>query len=228
MHRSIKYLALFGGVIALSACLPSEPEPSADDQSGQIRVIDGDTFEISGERIRLFGIDAPEQDQTCTSAEGKTWACGAWVTNTVRSTYQDQEATCETIDTDRYGRKVARCFVKGTDVAQQLVQDGLAFAYRRYSMDYDADERRAAELNTGLHASRVQPPAQFRQTRAEGRSPPDPACTIKGNISSAGTRIFHSPGQRDYESTVVSPNKGEKWFCTAQQAREAGWRAARR
>jgi hypothetical protein len=50
---------------------------------------------------------------------------------------------------------------------------------------------------------------------------------IKGNVSSRGARIYHMPGQQHYADTRISPNKGERWFCTEAQARAAGWRRAR-
>lgn len=53
--------------------------------------------------------------------------------------------------------------------------------------------------------------------------PPDPACPIKGNISSGG-QIFHVPGQRDYCKTVIDVSKGERWFCSEAEAVAAGWR----
>ncbi|MFK7744580.1 MAG: thermonuclease family protein [Roseobacter sp.] len=200
----------------------------ASNITGTVIVVDGDTIDVNETRVRLFGIDAPENDQTCTTEQGADWSCGAWVTEAVIARFDGQPTTCTVLDTDRYSRAVARCWVNGQDIAQSLVQDGLAFAYRRYSMDYDLDEKRAAVGDVGLHASRVQTPAQFRQTRAKGRIPPDRACRIKGNISSAGARIYHIPGQRDYERTGIRENRGERWFCSAQEAEAAGWRAARR
>lgn len=53
------------------------------------------------------------------------------------------------------------------------------------------------------------------------------SCTIKGNISSKGEKIYHVPGQRHYEKTVITPSKGERWFCTEAEARSAGWRASK-
>lgn len=55
-----------------------------------------------------------------------------------------------------------------------------------------------------------------------------PGCDIKGNISSSGEKIYHVPGQRDYNKTKISPEKGERWFCTEDEARAAGWRKAQR
>ncbi|MCM2472767.1 hypothetical protein HGO38_04650 [Rhizobium sp. CG5] len=57
----------------------------------------------------------------------------------------------------------------------------------------------------------------------------DPGCTIKGNISiNSGRRIFHVPGQEDYSATIIRTEYGERWFCSEQEAREAGWRKASR
>lgn len=218
-------VVLSGVLVALAWVMPGIAQA---DISGSIVVVDGDTIDVSGVRVRLFGIDAPESDQTCETEQGAQWSCGAWVNQEVAKRYQGEQTTCNVLETDRYGRAVARCWVQGEDLAQTLVRDGMAFAYRRYSMDYDLDEKRAAVQDRGLHASRVQAPSQYRQTRAVGRIPPDNTCKIKGNISGSGTRIYHVPGQRDYERTGIRVEKGERWFCTAREAEAAGWRAARR
>lgn len=53
-------------------------------------------------------------------------------------------------------------------------------------------------------------------------------CRIKGNISlNTGERIYHVPGQDHYDETRISPGKGERWFCSEQEARAAGWRKSR-
>ncbi len=55
----------------------------------------------------------------------------------------------------------------------------------------------------------------------------DQTCKIKGNISvNSGERIYHVPGQHYYEDTRISPQYGERWFCTEEEARAAGWRKA--
>jgi hypothetical protein len=59
--------------------------------------------------------------------------------------------------------------------------------------------------------------------------PPLVGCTVKGNISvNTGERIYHVPGQKFYSETQISPLKGERWFCSEEAAREAGWRKSRR
>ena len=62
---------------------------------------------------------------------------------------------------------------------------------------------------------------------AEPAPPATTDCVIKGNIASDGERIYHVPGQRHYDDTVISPEKGERWFCTEEEARDAGWRRAK-
>ncbi|RFP86137.1 thermonuclease family protein [Rhodobacteraceae bacterium 63075] len=215
---------------ALAAlCLLALPAPiAAETLEGRVEVVDGDTIRLGGQPVRLHGIDAPEQSQTCESAEGARWACGSWVTQRAKGAFEGRIARCEAVDIDRYERIVARCEAGGVDMGQWLVSEGLAFAYRKYSMAYDLDEKRAAVNDRGLHASRVQSPAQFRRSQRKEEAPPDPACRIKGNISAKGVKIFHAPGQQHYTRTRISTRKGERWFCSAQEARAAGWRKARR
>lgn len=198
---------------------------------GVLRVIDGDTVDVADTRIRLFGIDAPEGDQTCTDRSGTVLRCGDWVTAQVRDQYQGATATCAPVDTDRYGRVVARCSVAGRDMGQALVAQGLAFAYARYSRDYIATEAAALRAQRGVHGYRMDRPDQHRAAKRRPNAVPPPqtaSCTIKGNISGKGVRIFHVAGQRDYAKTSIRTEKGERWFCSAAEARAAGWRAAKR
>jgi len=201
--------------------------PALADITGPIRVIDADTIDVGAERVRLHGIDAPEVDQICATEHGVDYQCGVWALEKVRAAFQHRIARCTLVDIDRYGRSVATCEVGGADMGRVLVQEGWAFAYRRYSMAYDLDEKGAAIRDAGLHALRVQSPAQFRKVRVKGRIPVDPNCVIKGNISQNG-RIFHQPGQAFYERTGINLDRGERWFCSAEEARAAGWRAAKR
>ncbi len=55
-----------------------------------------------------------------------------------------------------------------------------------------------------------------------------PGCSIKGNISSSGEKIYHVPGGQSYTATLIDPSKGERWFCTSAEAVANGWRAAQR
>lgn len=205
---------------------------SAQQISGAVRVVDGDTLDMGGTRVRLHGIDAPELGQHCIRPDGAAWDCGAWVAVQLRAWIGAHEVTCDQVDTDRYGRVVARCGLAGHDIGRRLVRDGLAVAYRRYSTAYDADEKAAQAARRGLHGHGMRRPAAYRngqRTRtAQMSGPADPACAIKGNISRSGTRIYHMPGQAFYARTVIRSNAGERWFCTEVEARAAGWRRAKR
>lgn len=195
------------------------------DVHGRIDVVDADTWDVGGARVRLFGIDAPELGQTCTDLQGRMWTCGDWATEQTRARYQGRRAICERLDTDRYNRIVARCFVEGQDVARDLVREGWALAYRRYAFDYDLDEKVAHLRGVGIHAGAFQQPSEFR---AGPIRPASGSCVIKGNISVGGERIYHLPGQEHYGRTRISTDSGERWFCSEAEARAAGWRRARR
>ena len=212
--------------LSLILCLAS---PAVADIDGRIHVIDGDTFDVGRVRVRLYGVDAPEVAQTCDDAQGRAWPCGAFVKEEIARRFEGATATCQEIDRDRYGRSVARCFVQGRDIGEEIVGDGLAQAYRRYSMDYDLAEKSAQVLGLGLWAGTMQTPAEFRADQRAPASPdviPDGNCIIKGNISGSG-QIYHMPRNRDYENTRINEARGERWFCTEAEARAAGWRAAR-
>lgn len=213
----------------MAMSLASAPLHAAEaDIKGTLRVIDADTVDIAGQRIRLHAIDAPEVDQGCQTEHGVPWAdFGAWVSHVVAEEFGGAAATCTPLDRDAYGRVVARCFVAGQDLGATLVSRGLAFAYVKYGDDYVVQQTRAAAADRGLHAVRVTQPSWHRRTRAVGRMPVDAACKIKGNISASG-KVYHMPGQAFYERTGIRPERGERWFCSEREAQAAGWRAARR
>ncbi|WP_306418437.1 thermonuclease family protein [Pseudoprimorskyibacter insulae] len=201
------------------------------DPSGRVDVVDGDTIHVGQVTVRLHGVDAPELAQTCARADGTVWRCGSWAAQEAERRFGGKSATCTTRDVDRYGRIVATCRVDGQDMGQVLVQNGIAFAFRQYSMAYDLDEKGAAIARRGLHAHDVMPPSQYRaqqRNAVASTDAPDAACPIKGNISGKGNRIYHMPGQRDYARTSIRTENGERWFCSEADARAAGWRRAMR
>ncbi len=151
--------------------------------SGKAMVIDGDTLEIAGARVRLFGIDAPEASQQCTRA-GADWACGRWATEELIAIIAGASVVCEGRDRDRYGRLVAVCRAEGVDIADSMVRAGAAQAYRRYALDYVGAEKEAMFAARGIWAGQMEAPASVRAA-ARGLSAeagPD-GCRIKGNIS---------------------------------------------
>ncbi|WP_375282251.1 thermonuclease family protein [Pseudooctadecabacter sp.] len=198
--------------------------PALADLDGTVRVVDGDTIRVGDQTVRLHGIDAPEHDQTCEDRQGRAWPCGAFVSERVHARYDGKSAICDVIDVDQYGRNVAKCYVDGRDIGDDIVAEGWAEAYRRYSMDYDLTEKGAQVRGVGIWAGQMQSPSAFR---AEQRGQtPSGDCIIKGNISGSG-QIYHMPHNRDYAATRINEGRGERWFCSEAEAQAAGWRAAR-
>ena len=211
--------------------------------SGPARVIDGDTIEIRGRRIRMHGIDAPESAQTCLDAAGRTYGCGRVATNALAGMAGRSSVACHVRDVDRYERLIAVCHLGGVDLNAWMVLEGHALAYRRYARDYVAHEDTARARRLGIWQGRFDAPWDWRRSQGNGGSARSPApragvgsgptvqrqgCAIKGNVSSSGERIYHVPGGRSYDATRISEAKGERWFCSEGEARAAGWRRARR
>lgn len=211
--------------LALSVGLAAWPVPAAP-FAGPARVVDGDTLDLSGVRVRLFGIDAPESRQRC-DVSGRNWACGAWATRKLAALIGGAEVSCAARDRDRHGRIVAICSAGGRDLGRAMVRAGAARAYLRYSHDYLPEERDAKAEARGLWSGVAVSPEDWRHAATGAASAPQ-GCVIKGNVSSKGARIYHLPGQRDYAATRISAGRGEAFFCSRAAAEAAGFRAARR
>jgi endonuclease YncB( thermonuclease family) len=136
--------------------------------AGRASVIDGDTLEIRGERIRLFGIDAPESGQTCLDAKGRSYRCGQKAALVLDARIGEGVVTCERKDSDRYGRVVALCRVYGEDLGAWMVGLGWALAYRAYSTRYVAAEELARSRGLGIWAGRFVPPSEWRREHRQG------------------------------------------------------------
>ena len=206
---------------------------SAETLTGVASVIDGDTLEIHGQRIRLHGIDAPESSQTCNDATAKPYRCGQKAALALAGQIDGQPVTCDGRDVDRYGRLVAVCFAGSQDLNAWLVTSGLAVAYRKYSLDYVDQEATAQAARIGLWAGSFVMPWDFRRgqgaaTPSNDNQPAAGQCLIKGNISSKGERIYHVPGGSYYDRTKIDEAKGERWFCSEAEAIAAGWRRAKK
>ena len=107
-------------LVALALIFTLAPAIALAEISGPARIVDGDTIEVAGERIRLYGIDAPETDQPCR-LNGERWRCGQDAANALAEKIGRQPVTCHELDRDPYGRSVATCTVNGEDIGEWLI-----------------------------------------------------------------------------------------------------------
>jgi endonuclease YncB( thermonuclease family) len=128
-------------------------------------VIDADTIEITGTRIRLNGIDAPESSQLCQRANGTDYRCGQQASLALSDWIGRRTVRCTKTGIDRWQRVLARCAVGGVDMQDWLVRRGHALAYRRYSSDYIAAEAVASAERAGVWQGQFDMPWEWRASR---------------------------------------------------------------
>jgi endonuclease YncB( thermonuclease family) len=164
-------------VLVTSILLIAGPVQGEDFRiTGIAAVIDGDTIEIRGIRIRLFGIDAPEGAQDCGRADGTRWDCAQRATSALENYLRNRPVVCVRRDVDRYGRLVGQCTVSGVDVNAWLVRNGWAVAYTRYSRDYVRQEAEARAARRGIWSGDFVMPWEWRR----GQRP------LRTNVHSGG------------------------------------------
>lgn len=151
-------LAIFLGVFASTRLTLANPT-----SIGLASVIDGDTIEIRGQRIRLHGVDAPESGQLCTRPNGERWRCGQQAALALADRVGRAIVRCEERERDRYGRIVAVCFKEEDDLNRWLVMNGWAVAYRRYSEDYVREEDAARQARLGVWSGDFEMPWDWRR-----------------------------------------------------------------
>ncbi len=146
--------------LTIALCLLATP--ALADVTGVASVIDGDTIEVHGQRIRLHGIDAPESRQLCR-LDGKPRQCGKGAANALADKIARRPVTCEDLGRDRYKRIIARCTVAGEDLEKWMVVNGWAVAYRRFSLDYVDEEADAQAARRGIWAGEFVKPWEWRR-----------------------------------------------------------------
>lgn len=195
---------------------------------GTAQVLDGDTIQINAVRIRFYGIDAFEGEQRCIGANGQSYGCGGIATRALTEQVEGKLVSCAPKGIDAYNRQLAVCRAEAVDLSSWMAREGHALAYIKYSLDYVSDEAFAKENLNGAHAGSFEKPWEYRLTRGAAgaeairqNTPPSPNCTIKGNVRSDGTRIYHMPSDPSYSRV-----KPENWFCDVDEATRAGFRPA--
>jgi len=215
---------------------------TASDLFSVTRVVDGDTIDVSIngqiERIRMIGINTPE-----TVDPRKTVECfGVEASNKAKALLSGKKVRLEIDNTqgerDKYSRLLRYVFLEtGTNFGLVMIQQGYAYEYTydlpyKYQSEYKSAQKEAEESNAGLWGDKCNGNTKTLvsatpvTTTNTTQSVETNSCIIKGNISSKKEKIYHVPGCGHYDKTVIDETKGEKFFCSEQEALDAGWRKA--
>jgi endonuclease YncB( thermonuclease family) len=160
-------LVLIAAMAFAAYLLKAPPRTPGEPVTGSARVIDGDSLEIGGVSLRLFGIDAPERDQDCRDAQRKTYSCGRAALRALAAIIAGRDVTCNPVDVDQYKRDVAVCTVGDVDLGDAMVRGGHALDYTRHSRGRYADaEREARDARRGVWAGSFERPTTWRQQNA--------------------------------------------------------------
>ena len=128
-----------------------------------LKIVDGDTIVLNGEKIRFSGIDTPELKQTCMNGDQKVF-CGKLAKMLLVKKIGNETPECIRKGKDVYKRTLAECFINGESLSTFLVRSGYAFAYRKYSDKYIKDEEFAKKNKLGMWSMKFQYPWDFRKT----------------------------------------------------------------
>jgi endonuclease YncB( thermonuclease family) len=165
--RSLGFWLLLAAIVALALRLERSPlvQEEIKAASGEsVHVIDGDSLRLGDRELRIASIDAPEYRQTCFDEAEREWPCGKEARTVLGRLVKRGDLSCRKEAEDRYGRGLARCTVKGGDVATLLAGEGWALDARdkRFPAPLKAiDEAKAAKR--GIWRGRHQHPAEWRK-----------------------------------------------------------------
>ncbi|MCJ7510647.1 MAG: thermonuclease family protein [Dehalococcoidia bacterium] len=226
---------------ATASAMPSTAEPTATPSATAgrtlaqvVRVVDGDTIVVVMDgveyRVRYIGINTPETVDPRRPVE--CYGREASQRNHELVEGKMVELEKDVSETDSFGRLLRYVWLNGDMVNAILVREGYALAstyppdvkYQEIFLDL---EREAREAGRGLWTGCFDPsPTVEGEGICDYSSTGEPV--IKGNISSTtGEKIYHVPGGEFYDKTVIDETAGERWFCTEQEAVDAGWRRSK-
>jgi endonuclease YncB( thermonuclease family) len=148
-------------IIAVIGLYVLDRFPRIDFQA-RVTVTDGDSLRRGSQRLRLYGIDAPELGQECLDEARRRYRCGEEARRLLAELIGERDVACELIEKDRYRRDVARCRVDGIELNREMVWRGWALAYDRHSTDYLVAEAAARSAKRGLWRGEFELPEDFR------------------------------------------------------------------
>lgn len=133
------------------------------DVAGPAKIIDGDTLEIAGQRVRLYGVDAPEADQVCRNKHGKPYDCGTNAIRTLALIVGGKKVSCAEQGKDEDGTVLAVCRLGRFDLGMQMVQMGWALAVPETGQAYRRAELAARAVPEGLWKGGFDAPWDWRR-----------------------------------------------------------------
>lgn len=221
-------------VIGALASGPASGQESASPRQG-IRVIDGDTLEIDGRLVQLYGIDAPELGQMCDRGDD-LWECGREAALYLHKlvSFGGPPVQCEpwgepgapgaeaATDTEVV---VGICQIGPKELGLTMVHNGYAVALPDSFPEYREAEALARQATLGLWKGHFVLPWEWREGRGTeiGASDWVRKCPIKAVFGSAGEQIYYVPTDQEYAEVTVDLERGEKMLCSDEEARAAGW-----
>ncbi len=188
----------------------------------------GDLLRVSGMVVRLDGIEAPEPSQRCQRSRHRYWRCAEAARDVLARLTRARPIKCEVRGTDTVGRLRAACFDGDTDIGAALVRGGHVIAEQSLWSKYAGLEAEAQAAKKGVWGGEAERPGEFRARAWEEakRSAPQ-GCPIKGQVS-GGAKLYLLPWSPDYARVRVSKSRGDRWFCSEEEAIAAGWRPTER
>ncbi len=183
----------------------------------------GDTLRVGRTMVRLSGVEAPIPGQTCVSADLAPWRCDAAAREALARVLAKGRVRCKLGGSDDGGRRFATCHTGEKDIAAELVSGGHVFATSGLFTSYGSLESAARANRAGIWDGEAARPDDYRaQKWEEARREAPEGCPIKGNVK-GGRRIYVLPWAQGYERVRMG-GKGDRWFCSESEAREAGWK----
>lgn len=158
------------GLAAIALCLPLATAPArADILTGPANGLDEDSIAVGGERVRLWGIDAPDLGQSCTRG-GKPWACGRDAARALDRLVSGKTVRCLVLVRDRLRRLVVGdCTLGGESLSRWMIVNGYAIMNTRQTDAYAKEETEAREAKRGLWNSTFDPPWEWRARQKQRR-----------------------------------------------------------
>lgn len=133
---------------------------------GHPKLVDGDSFFLDGDEVRMVGIDAPEGRQNCTR-EGKAWACGEAAKRELARLIGGRPVSCDATERDQHQRLLSRCKAGGIELNRQMVANGFAVSFGRF---YQREEQDARQQRRGIWSSEFDRPQDWRHANGIGGS----------------------------------------------------------